>query len=708
MTWDHAKFVALDLETYLIEPGILAPKIVCGSSAIKVFRPSFGGDGESEIVGYLHSRDEVLELARDLLSGDSIIVGANIAYDFGCLAKAEPSLLALICKAYAESRVFDILIAQALHAIAEGNLYQDPETLEPLKGRYSLDQCVKYCLGRDNAKERDFWRCRYALLDNVQIEKWPDDAKQYPIDDAVNTLEVAITQAKTHRNLGDLSPQCETAFALHLGAMRGVRVDRERFEALKKSTDEEHKRYLERFKAIGFFDSNGDEDRGAIKAAIIRAYGETKPCQVCTSGKILSPKTGKAINCKECSGTGLDPKLAPRTATGGVSSDRDAKLESGDEDLIAFGDNEPEKVRSTYLPFLEQGLDRPLTLRPNVLVASGRTSYDGPIQQMPREGAVRSTFRARPGYVFCSVDYAGIELCTIAQVCFWLFGKSQMKETINASGDPGALHAAFAATMAGCTTEEMIARLKNGDEQSKAYRQASKAGNYGFGGGMGAAKFVFSKRKKSEGTTTGPDGTVYTGIRFCILIGDATKCGEKKITEWRGKPTNTPPLCEACVETVAEKLRPKWFKQWPEVSLLHDWVKERVDSGGELPCLGSKRIRGGLEFTSGANNMFQALAADGAKAALRALTRECYTDLSSPLWGTRPIFFAHDEIVSEMPIDKAHLAGPRKAEIMIREMRRYVPDVCVAAEPALMYYWDKNAKTVYDSSGKLIPWEPKK
>lgn len=69
--------------------------------------------------------------------------------------------------------------------------------------------------------------------------------------------------------------------------------------------------------------------------------------------------------------------------------------------------------------------------------------------------------------------------------------------------------------------------------------------------------------------------------------------------------------------------------------------------------------------------------------------------------------FVHDAIFSEMPEHKAHLAGPRKAEVMIREMRRWVPDVTVAAEPALMRYWDKRAEPAYDAAGKLVVWEPK-
>jgi hypothetical protein len=702
MTFDVDKMVAFDLETALIEPGILAPKIVCGSTASTGFVPA------------LIPGDEVLWNAKRILKSDLIIVGANVAFDFACLAAEDPDLLPPIFQAYEEGRVYDVQIAQALHAIAEGNLYQDPATGQPLEGRYSLKRCVSFVLGRDDAKANDAWRLRYALLEGVPVEQWPAEAKQYPIDDAVNTLEVAIAQVKgggagvtpgPHRNLGDLSNQAETAFALHLGAVWGLRTDRGRVEALRARTEEAHTRFVTKFRELGFFKADGKKDTKAIKRAVIRAYGGgTKPCHLCVSGKVLSPVSGNAINCAACSGTGLELGPTPTTPTGGVSADRDTLAESGDIELAAFGDNEPEKIRDTYLPFLEQGVDRPIALRPNVLVASGRTSYDGLIQLMPREGEARGCFKARDGYLYCSVDFGAGELCTLAQVCYWLFGRSQMMETINATGDPGSLHTALAATMSGCTTEEMTARIKAKDEGAKKYRQAAKALNFGLPGGMGAAKLVLSKRKKNEGTTTLPDGTKVPGIRFCVLLLGAERCGVEKVTEWKGRPT--PPICKACVELVDAELRPAWFRQWPEIKLYFDWISNRVGEygNGELPCFGTERVRGGLDFTNGANNGFQALQSDVTKLGHRLVNRESYLDEGSDVFGTRVIFEAHDELFSEVPIERAHRAAFRKTELMLQASRILVPDVVMRAEPALSYCWTKSAEPAY-RDGLLIPWE---
>lgn len=783
---------AFDLETHLIVPGLLAPPIVCGSIADET-------PGSETVL----SHDDALRVLREILESDEVLAGANIAYDFGCVSAECPKMLSLIFKAYTENRVFDIQIGQFLDSIARGFVKKeglwDPTTRGYLcdargrkTNRYSLFTCVRLNLGRTDAKDNDFWRTRYAMLENTPIAEWPVDAVQYPKDDARNTVDVAIKQLSTLENLHNMREQAETAFAMHLGAVWGLRVDQSRYDALSAKVDKIHDAYEKRFQGIGWIKPDGKEDSSAVKRAIAVAYGATGTCKRCNgSGKVRNVKTtecrgpkvkgrfkgcsvkingdcptcantetvselGNEIICRViddsagCDGTGLDLSTAPalpRSAKDGVKTDRDALAESADEDLIDFGNNEAEKIRTTYLPFLVGGLTHLINLRPNVLVASGRTSYDM-VQQFPRVSSLgnhgctgddcawchgkrvvgkksepcpgppiwgpRACIRARPGRVFCSVDYSAIELCTLAQVCIYTVGGSNMADTINRTKDPGSLHTAFAAQMIGLPVDEMIAQVKAGDKKAKDYRQAAKAANFGFPGGMGAAKLVLTKRKKNEGTTTGPDGRKYAGIRFCILLGGKHECGTEKITMWKNR--EYPPVCKACVEIVDHVLRPAWFAAWPEMRHYFEWVKKQISQHSWVPCFGPKdadgnptieRIRGGVDFTNGANNGFQALASDGGKAAFRALVRESYLDESSPLYGARFPLWLHDESLGELWRHNAHIAGPRQAEIMVREMRRYTPDVWVAAEPALMEFWYKEAESCYDENGKLIPWEPK-
>lgn len=770
---DPAKLVGYDTETHLIQPGLLAPPLVCASVMVSE---------QTSILDAAQAR----EMLPGLCLSDLVITGANLPYDFGIHAADNPDCLALIFDKLDRGQVYDVQIAEILNAIADGTLGLDPRTMRPIKpepgrkrGGYSLRFCVDLRLGRDDAKRFDLWRTRYAMLASLPIAEWPAIARDYPQDDVRNPVEVAQRQIALHNagefhNLANMPAQVDTAFCLHLMSMWGLRTDRARYEALQHMIEETHDAFVAQFRSYGFYKAHEDkEDEPAIKRAVAIAYG-VDPASVCkrclgtgkvpsTSPSALKSRTPKLINCKVvcidgarkgCDSTGLDldtGPAVPRTDSGGVSTSRDTLVESGDEHLMAYSENEGEKLRSTYLPFIEQGLDVPITPRPNVLVASGRSSYEEVIQQLPRSVlclyckgrkcvrceykgtvlGVRECFCARPGCVLCSVDYGAGELCTLARVCLWVCGHSEMARVIIETGDPGMLHLDFAADLLGVTLAEAVALHRAKDKAIGQARQGAKAFNFGLGGGMGAAKLVINKRNKREGVTRSPDGEiVYPGLRFCILLGGERRCGTEKVIEWKGR--TYAPMCKRCVQ-VAEELRRKWFAKYPEVKQYHDWVSRLVDEGATFPCFrpcwtcggegcaecaplaaaygtegrgwAVERYRGGLEFSEAANNGFQALLADAAKCGLRKLTRECYTDRSSPLYGSRPLLFLHDEVITEMPRDRAHAAANRQAAIMVSEGSKYVPKVGLYAQPALMKFICKDAEAKYDSDGQLIPWD---
>ena len=693
------------------------------------------------------------------------MVVANGAFDFACLAAEDESMFPLIFKAIREGRVYDVLIAQSLDAIEGGYLGIDPRTGKALrdpetndvKSRYSLAICCDLVLGRVDAKRNDVWRVSYALLDGIPEERWPAEARQYPVDDAVNTLEVALGQLEgwdrgldpergPARNLDNMAAQVEAAFALHLGAAWGIRTDGERIAALSVEVDAKHAEAVKRYTKMGWIRPDGpkvgSEDQAAVKRAIALAYGASGTCRKCRgAGKVerapkVSEKTGKPLKAgapricsprnfedeETCDGTGLDLSTAPmlpRADKGGVKTDRDALMESGDDDLHDFGADEFEKIRTTYLPFLRKGIDGPINLRPNVLVATGRVSYSDPIHQFPRKGGARECIIARPGTVFASVDYAAGELCTLAQVCLWLFGKSKMAKIINASKDPGALHTWLAARMLGVTFEEMKARVKAGDVLAKNYRSVGKSCDFGLGGGMGSPKFVMTSRKKNAGETVCSDGYVHAGLRFCVLLDGASRCGTKKITEWKGRACA--PVCKTCTEITEERLRPEFFSAYEEVKEYHEWVAEKVDDDGRMPCfvwnpetgkVEVARWRGGCSFTDGANNAFQALMSDITKRAYCTMTREAYLGVKddgspSPLAGSRFPVVVHDEPVGELAWATAHLSAPRMSEIMVQSGYDLAPDVFWKAEPAISQMMTKDVEPVYDESGKLVLWTPK-
>lgn len=708
---------SFDTETHLIGPGMLAPKMVCGSF-------SWVHQDNAIADALLLPSDGIAQLVDHLERG-AIITGANIAYDFGVvLANVAPAhyvrLRDLIFAAYDQGRIWDVQIAEALFAIAQGHLGRNPYTGEAVK-RYSLEVVVKLVLGRADAKENDEWRLRYAELDGLPIAQWPPTAKRYPIDDTRNVLEVTLKQMARSKdpsiahNNHDVPAQCRAAWAMHLGALWGFRVDQDQVNRYERAVVETRENLFGELYRLGFLKADGKRDMSAIKRAVIRAYADDVPsCSYCQgtgfveaepevgkSGKLLKTKT---LKCKACVGLGLDTtkRKIPMSLAGAVSTARDALHESADPDLLklaAFG--ETDKAIQTYIPFLRDAGDTPLALRPNALLETGRASYDGVIQQFPRAGKERECIVPRAGNVFYSVDYTGLELATHAQSCLWLLGKSRLAEALNAGAKP---HDMLAATLYGKTDAEFAVLYKAGDKRAKALRQAAKPANFGFPGGMGGVRLALNQRQQGPDTVA-PDGTVYHGLRFCILMGYATRCGVQKRTEHLGKPIS--PLCVECIKA-AEALREAWFKQWPENREYFQFIKYKTqDDPNYIKQHFSNRIRGRVDFTNAANGYFQALAADGAKRALYRVVREQYTDRSSVIYGSRTILFAHDELVGEISRSVMSAGVERIAALMVEEMRGVCPDVVIEAEPTLMPRWYKQAELVRDAAGNVIPWEPK-
>ena len=616
-----------------------------------------------------------------------------------------------------------------MDAIADGCLGYDHRNEGPLRdpatGRvtkyYSQAIVCDLTFAFEGAKDNDEFRKSYALLDGIPIDQWPERARTYPIDDTRNALIAALVQTghlgrdagiaglktaprRRARNLHAMADIAYAAFALHLGACWGFGVDQTMVSELGDRVLASIEAGTATFKDCGFIRDDGTGNKAIQKRALVLAYGpNVGPCPVCDgTGKVASATSGNPINDKACDGTGLDIEslgfLLPRTEKGAVSTARDVLVDSGDDTLIEFAEwGETAKIVSTYVPALVDGLP----LRPNVPLKNERVSYSGIVQTMPRKGAVRDCVVARPGTLISSVDFTGVELCTLAQTCIDTVGFSNLGEVLNSGSDA---HSVLGADVCGRTYDEFIALKNAGDRQIADYRQAAKWGNFGFGGGMGEPKFVITNRKAPGMTTKAPDGKEYKGVRFCILVGGRPRCGEEKLTEWKGRPTT--PVCAACVDA-AVIIRTAWFTRWAEMRPYFNFINDVVESVGAITHFVSGVVRGGVTFTEAANGMFSSRAAIGAKRAFVAVTRAAYLARpGSVLYGTRPIAFIHDEALCEHPTDRAGDAAREVCRIMVDEMQKVTPDVIIRSSPALMRRLYKGAEETLDSAGNLIPWEP--
>lgn len=344
--------ISLDTETYRVQLGILAPKLVLGSASWLEPGP--------KIAGALLTRDQVLDaFLRALKHPDAILVGANIAFDLLVIAaefaRRGIDIMPDIFAAFEAGRVYDLQVAEALHAIAEGTLNKDPRTGGGLKdpetgkqGRYSLSICVDLVLGRQDAKSNDEFRLHYDQFDGVPLEQLPQAAREYPVDDTRNQAECALAQTghlpkvspqhdfghvtdpetgkqiaqcrdcgatrssvpcmtrRMHRNLHEVANQTYSAFCLHLGAAWGFRIDQAKVDIIEAYALRRRSKLIQPFLDAGIVREESDgyhEVRSVLKRMIALAYGATDPCPHCKgTGKVVSESSEPYARCKDCRG----------------------------------------------------------------------------------------------------------------------------------------------------------------------------------------------------------------------------------------------------------------------------------------------------------------------------------------------------------------------------------------------------------------------
>jgi DNA polymerase I-like protein with 3'-5' exonuclease and polymerase domains len=615
--------IGFDVETHLIKPGMLAPKLVCLSYYTD--RSIEGFPHQAVLVG-----EDIYNFFKVVIEdSNNVLVAHNAPYDLGVLCAAYPTLLPLVFDAYDGGRVRCTKVQELLINNIEGNLTFtfDPISNKAKKTPYTLQALVKKYLNEHLEKE-DTWRLRYALLDNVPLTSWPADAYSYALDDSVYAVKVYQSQLSKTPEIPDNDRQQKASWSLHLSSMWGLKTDKNKTISLKSTLEKQVSSARPLLVASKILREDGTKDTKHIKSLVSEAY--------------------KAKNL-----------LTPLTDKGSVVMDAEILAASGHPDLKVLADVAGAmKLLNTYIPILESGWVTPICPEYNTMVESGRTSSYAPnIQNQPRYPGVRECYIPRSGYVYCSVDYDTLELRALAQVCLELFGHSTMAESLHAGQD---LHLVFASKLLGIDIDEATIKYKSGDKDVKEARNLAKVFNFGKPGGLGAKRFV------EYAAPFGLDLTEY----------QAKKYGEA------------------------------WLETFPEMKKYFKYVSMVSDIGTVGPPI-STIVRGDVSFTELANHLFQSRAAAGAKTAGWMLAKACYLDKSSPLYGSRPVAFVHDEYILEIPEANGHDAAYEQARLMVEGMRTVIPNVPITASPVLMRCWSKDAKAIFVDS-KLVPWEDKK
>jgi hypothetical protein len=271
-------------------------------------------------------------------------------------------------------------------------------------------------------------------------------------------------------------------------------------------------------------------------------------------------------------------------------------------------------------------------------------------------------------YAFCSIDFAALEAVTFSQCELWACDlsnrprKSKLADAINKGDDA---HSHFTAAWYGVSYEEAFKNRKNKEHpHGKTRNGIAKEALYGFLGGMGGKRFMQAVNKK-------------------------VKRREDRIDL-----------------ATAMKARATHFAAW-ECQPYFDWCDTFLQSGiATIQQFGTGRVRGSVGYTEIRNGWFSSLANDAATAGILPVIEEMLrADKRSPLYGSMPQLFLHDEQLNALRMDRAHDAAFRMRDIMVERAQEFTPDVRMSAIPALSTIWTKAMDTSFDASGKLTCWD---
>lgn len=693
------KVLGWDTETHLIGAENLAPKMVCITLAQGDDTSISAGDMQIAVDTVLDVQDPIVRTAH------------NLKFDLGVLAAYDPNLIPAIFELLIDGRMQCTRIRERLINLTE---YGDMDFIvmpdgTKFKVGYSLADLVKFHFGMDisASKGQDAWRTNYAVLDGTPVSEWPHEAIDYAISDAVWAVKLWENQEQRRKRViedtgvdpfNTLELQCAADFCLHMMSCWGIAVDADEYLKIKKVLEEE----LSPEKMQPLYD-----------AKVLRPAQPPRPHARGAKNPDGTPKMTKG-KAESCNTKALHSLVRHVCETNGIEvkmTEPSKKFPKGqvactDEVLSDLKDLHPllelyhhrqsfQKLVTTELPRMEWEGSPAKIVHPcyDVLKKSGRTSsmaskLHPSFNCQNVDPRVRNCFIPRPGKVLYSVDYSQMELCTLAQTCLDLFGKSVLAEKINEGKD---VHAYLGAQIAKATCdwfgeeasddpdecyEQFVGYEPAHADWFKHYRTFAKPTGLGYPGGLGPDTFI-----------------KYAKATYGIVID---------------------------LET-ATMLREIWKETFPEMPEYFDHInRDCVDQrwsnayDGKYYCYTTPlgMLRPNADYCSAANGLgLQSPSAEGAKLGIIDIVRaQLDPTMGSILYGkSRNICFVHDENIGETDEDEGmHDRAMEIGRLMVESMRQVTPDIAVRAEPVLMRRWDKGAKQVFDKNGRLVPWEATK
>jgi DNA polymerase I-like protein with 3'-5' exonuclease and polymerase domains len=302
---------------------------------------------------------------------------------------------------------------------------------------------------------------------------------------------------------------------------------------------------------------------------------------------------------------------------------------------------------------------------------------------MPRDGGIRECYLPDNDEVLIACDYAALELCSVAQCMYDIFGKSKMRDLLNEGKEPTDIHAIMGAYLyaadRGINPDvELFKQLKDTDPKTfKEYRTRGKPVGLGFFGGLGASTMV--KVARGQGVKMTEEEAM-----------DARRIHAKlfpEVVDYLGYNTKRDDEYQAIkgggwLESAATEFSLNPYGQYTPLKFAYSV---------------NGRYRNNCTYCSCANGRsMQSPSADGAKESIFLITRACFDETrGNILFGSKPKAFIHDEIIiscggsDEEQKEKAKELG----RLMQVGMQLVMPNVRITTEAGLMDRWSKDEDT---------------
>jgi len=714
-------------------------------------------DETGQVVAELHgnhAQDGMRERVEQVLRAEGVLlVGAKIAYDMAVICAAWPELIPDVLRKYMSGEIEDVQLNEKLLNVSTHggtDLLERPDgTWERLS--YSLQVLERTYIGRDRGGEKagdDALRMHYYLRDGERASEYPQDWFEYPLQDAEGALLVREAQvARDLEGRGSLHScrfRALLDFAYQMVTVRGIALDQDYVldmaEKLEAITDIGT---MPDLVAAGFL-LPAEPPRPHKNGAVDKATGEPKM----TKGVDEQVREG---TLRKWVGEWLLTNELPMRLTekgeevfgtewlhsddveGMAPEERDAALSFASlaaEHLLFAAQSHPvieqyaRRKSVAKLFSAKSGLVRTMLgaecLHPNfdsVKETMRASSYgsdhypSGNIQQIPNAiGDIdpRRAFVAREGYVYIDCDYSMLELCSVGQTTWDLFGRSGVvrcahRELINAGVD---LHSWLGSLF--------------------AQRKSPEFAQYARASGASTREEIYRLFKTMERGSSEELQKIYKRFRTFakpVGLGKPGGMGDKTLVEYAAS------MGVSFSQKEAQEMGLYWHELYPEMKVFFAWANEQRDTLNPVRGYwadGKPKAsyayttpmgvtRRGCSWTALCNGIgMQSPSAEGFSLAMVAqLWPSMVAEEGSPLYGGGVVAPIHDQILFETPLggkdgglERPRLAARELQRLMEQAMQVVFPDVTCRAEPVLCRSWSKDAKQTLNEKGELILWQP--